>query len=118
MQLNRDMPVEFVSETVWLRNLQSGLLACDRTKVRIARSVLFLMVRDVEAAVAASPLDWYSSPQRFLQDLLHPVIPSAPWRSPYDCSLPSLIGFDNEEMDPSLQKDPLLRWPDRAESHR
>jgi len=69
-------------------------------------------------AMAASPLDWHSSPQRFPQNLLYPVIPSAPWRSPYDCSLPSLIGFDDEEMNPSLQKDPLLRWPGGAEYHR
>jgi hypothetical protein len=69
-------------------------------------------------AAAASPLDWHSLPQRFPQNLLHPVIPSAPWRSPYDCSLPSLIGFDDEELNPSLQKGPLLRWPGGAEYHR
>ena len=68
-------------------------------------------------AMAASPTNGYPSQQRCPQDLLDPVIPSAPWRSPYDCSLPSLIGFDNEEMNPSLQKDPLLRWPGGAESH-
>ena len=68
-------------------------------------------------AMAASPMNWHSSPQRFLQTLLHPVISSAPWRPPYDCSLPSLIGFDDEEMDPSLRKDSPLRWPDGAESH-
>ena len=82
------------------------------------QSVWARVSAEEKAAMVASPLDWYSSPQRFLQNLLHPVIPSAPWRSPYDCSLPSLIGFDNEEMNPSLQKDSLLRWPDGAESHR
>jgi len=68
--------------------------------------------------VVASPLNWQSSHRRFLQNLLNPVIPSAPGRSPYDCSLPSLIGFDDEEVNPSLQKDSLLRWPGGAESHR
>jgi hypothetical protein len=72
----------------------------------------------MEEAAAASPTNWQSSPQRFPQSLLNPVIPSAPWRSPYDCSLPSLIGFDDEEVDPSLRKDLLLRWPGGAESHR
>ncbi len=69
-------------------------------------------------AVAASPLNWYSSQRRFLQNFLNPVIPSAPGRSPYDCSLPSLIGFDDEEVNLSLQKGSFLRWPGGAESHR
>ena len=77
------------------------------------------VVRDVRnRAVAASPLNWHSSHRRFHHSLLHSVIPSAPGRSPYDCSLPSLIGFDDEEVNRSLQKGSFLRWPGGAGSHR